>query len=144
MSVTVGVQRGGGEGDGGQPWGEGESPYAAIGGDAAVRALTERFYDHVEASSPLVRELHPRDLGESRQKLYEFLTGWLGGPQLYIQRRGHPRLRMRHAHVPIDPEGVSEWLRCMRLAMDDQGIDGRLRAFLEARFTHTAEFMRNR
>ncbi len=136
-SVEVGVGQG-------NPWGEGETPYEAIGGDDAVRALVDRFYDHVERTSPLMRELHPTDLTESRQKLYEFLSGWLGGPPLYIEKHGHPRLRMRHMHVPIDHEGVSEWLRCMKLAMDEQGIEGQLRAFLDSRFAHTAQFMQNR
>jgi hemoglobin len=120
------------------------TPYDAIGGDEAVRALVDAFYDHVEQDSPLMKRLHDDDLTESRQKLYEFLSGWLGGPPLYIEKHGHPRLRMRHAHVAIDEEGVSEWLRCMGMAMDDRGIEGPLRAFLEERFTHTAHFMRNR
>jgi hemoglobin len=135
------VQVGVGEGN---PWGAGETPYEAIGGDLVVRDLVTRFYDHVENSSPLMRELHPDDLTESREKLYEFLSGWLGGPQLYIEKHGHPRLRMRHMHVPINGEGVSEWMRCMTLAMDEVGIDGQLRAFLDARFAHTAAFMQNR
>lgn len=120
------------------------TPYDAIGGDEAVRALVDAFYDHVEQDSPLMKQLHDEDLTDSRQKLYEFLSGWLGGPPLYIEKHGHPRLRMRHAHVAIDEVGVSEWLRCMGMAMDDRGIDGPLRAFLEERFTHTAHFMRNR
>lgn len=126
------------------PFGPQNTPYDAIGGDAGVRELVEAFYDHIRDDSPILRQMHPPDDSESRQKLYEFLSGWLGGPQLYMDKRGHPRLRMRHAPFPIDEEAVDQWLRCMEDAMDDQGIDGALRAFLTERFTHTAIFMRNR
>ncbi len=119
-------------------------PYDAIGGEEGVRALVEAFYDRIESDSPLLLEMHGGDLADSRVKLFEFLSGWLGGPQLFVQRHGHPRLRMRHAHVPIDDRGVEEWLECMRRAMDDRGIEGPLRHFLEQRFQHTARFMRNR
>ncbi|GAB4547309.1 MAG: group II truncated hemoglobin [Phycisphaerales bacterium] len=125
-------------------FGPDHTPYDAIGGDARVRALVDAFYDRVEHDSPLMKALHPEDLSESREKLYEFLSGWLGGPPLYIQKHGHPRLRMRHMPFAIDQEGVDEWLRCMRGAMDDLGVEGPLRAFLDQRFTHTANFMRNR
>lgn len=125
------------------PFGPDHTPFQAIGGEECVRALVDAFYDRVERDSPLMRELHPEDLTESRQKLYEFLVGWMGGPQLYIQKHGPPRLRMRHAHVGIDEAGALEWLRCMEGAMDDVGIEGQLRAFLTQRLTHTAHFMRN-
>ena len=119
------------------------TPYAAIGGDEAVRRLVDSFYDHIDADSPAVRALHPEDDTESRDKLYEFLSGWLGGPALYIEKRGHPRLRMRHAPFRIDQHGVDEWLRCMGMAMDDCGVTGDLRSFLDERFSHVANFMRN-
>jgi hemoglobin len=118
-------------------------PYEAIGGEAGVRGLVEAFYDTIARESPSLLEMHGGDLTQSRERLFEFLSGWLGGPQLFIERHGHPRLRMRHAHVRIDQAGVEEWMRCMRVAMDARGIEGPLRAFLEGRFLHTAEFMRN-
>lgn len=127
-----------------QPWGPYATPYEAVGGDEQVRALAERFYDRVETDSPLVRGLHPPDLAESREKLYEFLSGWLGGPPLYMEKHGHPRLRMRHMPFAIDQRGVDEWLACMEGAMDDVGLRGPVRAFLSGRFAHTANFMRNR
>jgi hemoglobin len=108
-----------------------------------VRGLVEAFYDRVERDSPMLLEMHGGDLAKSRERLFEFLSGWLGGPQLFVERHGHPRLRMRHAHVRIDQSGVEEWMRCMRGAMDDRGIEGPLRRFLEERFLHTAQFMRN-
>ncbi len=127
-------------------FGPDHTPYDAIGGDARVRELTDRFYDRMDAEPAyrVIRDLHPADLDEARQKLYEFLSGWMGGPQLYMQRRGHPRLRMRHAPFPIGEAERDQWLACMRDAMDAMGIDGDLRAFLEQRFAHVADFMRNR
>lgn len=126
------------------PFGPEHTPYEAIGGEEGVRALVEAFYDHVRDDSPLLREMHPPDDSESREKLFEFLSGWMGGPQLYIAKRGHPRLRMRHMPFPIDQEAANAWLGCMEAAMDDCGVSGPLRVFLTERFTHTANFMRNR
>ncbi len=120
------------------------TPYEAIGGEARVRALVDAFYDRIRDTSPQLRAMHPEDDAESRQKLFEFLSGWLGGPPLYVQRRGHPRLRMRHIPFPIDEPAVLEWLRCMEEAMDDVGVEDPLRSFLRQRFEHTAHFMRNR
>lgn len=136
----------GGVGGGGSEaaFGPGNLPYDAIGGEAGVRGLVDRFYDAIAATSPVLREMHPEDDRESRDKLFEFLSGWLGGPQLYVAKRGHPRLRMRHAPFPIDQEGVEEWLRCMESAIDGGAIGEPLRGFLMERFTHTAHFMRNR
>ena len=119
-------------------------PYDAIGAEAGVRGLVDAFYDRIRDSSPPLRAMHPEDDRESREKLFEFLSGWLGGPQLYVAKRGHPRLRMRHMPFPIDDAAVDEWLRCMREAMDAVGVSEPLRSFLNDRFTHTAAFMRNR
>ena len=124
-------------------FGPDNTPYAAIGGESGVRELVRAFYDTMERDSPSLVALHGGNLTKSRERLFEFLSGWLGGPQLFIERHGHPRLRMRHAHVRVDDAGVEEWLRCMHSAMDERGITGGVRAFLEARFRHTAEFMRN-
>lgn len=127
----------------GRPWGPEPTPYAQLGGESAVRALTDSFYDRV-ARDELMAAIHPADLTESRQKLFEFLSGWLGGPQLYIAKHGHPRLRMRHMPFPIDSQAVEAWLACMNGAMDDLGVEGALRTFLVERFSHTAHFMQNR
>lgn len=125
------------------PWGDLPTPYEQLGGDAAVRRLTDAFYDRVRDESPLLRAMHPQDLTETREKLCDFLTGWLGGPPRYIEKHGHPRLRMRHMPFPINATAVHEWLACMNAAMDDCNITGPLRAFLASRFTHTAHFMQN-
>lgn len=126
------------------PWGNAPTPYEELGGDAAVRALVDDFYDFMDADSPVVRAMHPEDLGESRDKLHEFMSGWLGGPPLYHEKRGHPRLRGRHMPFAVDQHAVDEWLRCMGLAMDKRGVSGALRAFLNAKLHHLANFMRNR
>jgi hemoglobin len=127
----------------GQPWGDAATPYLEIGGEDRVRALAHAFYDRIETESPALRLMLPRTTAGSRDKLFEFLSGWMGGPQPYVAKRGHPRLRMRHFPFAIGPAEVQEWLRCMSLALDDVGVDGRLRQFLEDRFTASAHHMRN-
>ena len=122
------------------------TPYEALGGDESVRALVERFYDHMDAAPEFagIRALHAADLARPRQNLYEFLSGWLGGPPLYIQKHGHPRLRARHAPFPIGPTERDQWLACMAWALDEGTIEGDLRGFLDGRFAHVANFMMNR
>lgn len=128
---------------GGRPWGAAATPYDEIGGDAAVRRLADLFYDRIDASAPVLRAMLPRDDSGSRAKLYEFLSGWMGGPNLYVEKRGHPRLRMRHLPFPIGREEVGEWLRCMGEALDELGVNGALRAYLDAQFTRSALWMQN-
>ena len=86
----------------------------------------------------------PRDDSGSRTKLYEFLSGWLGGPPLYVEKRGHPRLRMRHFRFAIGEDEVTEWLRCMGDALDETGVEGGLRSFLDEQFALSARHLRNR
>ena len=109
-----------------------------------MRLLVETLYDRIDASAPTLRAMLPKDDSGSRQKLYEFLSGWMGGPQLYIEKRGHPRLRMRHAPFAIRLVEVEEWLRCMTYALDEVGVTGQLRTFLDDRFHDSAHWMQNR
>ena len=122
------------------------TPYEALGGDAVVRTLVDRFYDNMvtlpEAAG--IRRLHPPDLTDSRDKLYWFLSGWLGGPQLYVERKGHPRLRARHLPFPIDTSEAEQWMLCMRRALADTVPDAQLRADLDGALTRLADHMRNR
>ncbi|MFI4854340.1 MAG: group II truncated hemoglobin [Phycisphaerales bacterium JB065] len=127
-----------------RPFGPDHTPYEVIGGEDGVRRLVDAFYDHIRDDSPVLRAMHPPDDTESRLKLFEFLSGWMGGPQLYMEKRGHPRLRMRHMPFPVDQEAVDAWLACMEAAMHDCEIQDPLLAFLTERFTHTANFLRNR
>lgn len=121
------------------------TPYELIGGDEAVRRLVNRFYDLMdsEPEAAVVRALHAKSLKSSREKLYLFLTGWLGGPQLYIERYGHPRLRMRHFPFAIGVRERDEWLWCMNRALDEQEMPGEVRDYLRARFISLADHMRN-
>jgi hemoglobin len=90
-----------------------------------------------------VRTLHPQNLDDSALKLFEFLSGWLGGPSLYIEKRGHPRLRMRHLPYRIGPQERDEWMHCMRIALSEQVQDEGLRSGLEQVFQQMADHMVN-
>ncbi len=122
------------------------TPYDLIGGEEKVRALIARFYDLMDHDPDYygIRKLHPVSLGSSREKLFMFLTGWLGGPPLYEQAYGHPRLRARHMHVAIGISERDQWMACMTRAMIDIGVEGKLRERLVQSFMKTADFMRNR
>lgn len=124
------------------------TPFDWIGGEARVRELVERFYDAMEEHEPELAALHQQENGRvsraARDRFALFLIGWLGGPQHYIERHGHPRLRLRHAHVPVNLAMRDAWLRSMRRALDAQAIDPELRAFLDQRFAEVADFLRNR
>ncbi len=109
-----------------------------------MRRLVDTFYDRVDATAPTLRAMLPRDDSGSRTKLYEFLSGWLGGPPLYVEKRGHPRLRMRHFPFAIGADEVTEWLRCMGEALDSCGVEGDLRTFLDEQLTSSAQHLRNR
>lgn len=122
-----------------------ESAYAMLGGEPAVRALVDRFYDLMDElpEAAAIRAMHARDLKVSRQKLFEFLSGWLGGPQLYIEKHGHPRLRRRHLPFEVDTRARDQWMLCMDRALEELVPDARMRAYLHEQFARTADFMRN-
>ncbi|MEQ1516271.1 MAG: group II truncated hemoglobin [Usitatibacteraceae bacterium] len=122
------------------------TPYDLIGGEMMVRAVVMRFYDLMDEDPDYfaVRKLHPPSMDGSREKLFMFLSGWLGGPSLYEQAYGHPRLRARHMHVAIGIAERDQWMACMTRAMGDVGIEENLRQRLVASFMKTADFMRNR
>lgn len=122
------------------------TPYELIGGDAAVRELVSRFYDLMDSDPAYaeIRKLHKPDLSQAREKLYLFLSGWLGGPQLYAERYGHPMLRARHLPFGIGTTERDLWLACMDRVMSDMGIEESLRRGLHDAFFKTADWMRNR
>ena len=117
-----------------------------IGGDTAVRALIDRFYDLMDATPEyyVIRKLHPVDSSGSRDKLYMFLSGWLGGPQLYTEKYGHPMLRARHLPFAIGVAERDAWMACMQQAMENVIADEKLRAWLVQQLFKTADWMRNR
>jgi hemoglobin len=121
------------------------SLYEMIGGETGLRSLVERFYDLMDSAveAEKIRSFHPKSLKQSREKLFMFLSGWSGGPQLYIKRFGHPRLRMRHMPFVIGSAERDQWLWCMNKALEDSQIDPRLVEFLKTRFTEVADAMRN-
>ena len=122
------------------------TPYELVGGSDGVRRLVQRFYALMDTLPEAygIRKLHPADLAGSEEKLFLFLSGWLGGPQLYVEKYGHPRLRARHLPFPIGSEEAAQWMLCMRQAMADALPDERLRAALDKALTDLAEHMRNR
>jgi hemoglobin len=122
------------------------SAFERLGGEAKVRQLVDRFYDlmDLEPAYAGLRALHPTTLEGSRDKLFWFLCGWLGGPNHYTDRFGHPRLRMRHLPFSIGIAERDQWLHCMAQAMDELGIDPHLADRLAAAFFNTADWMRNR
>ena len=122
------------------------TPFDWIGGEPAVQALVERFYDlmDLEPAYQALRAAHGPSLEQAREKLFWFLCGWLGGPDYYIERFGHPRLRMRHLPFAIGIRERDEWVLCMDQAMRETGVDDALRQRLNQSFFQTADFMRNR
>lgn len=122
------------------------TPYQAIGGEAELRALVQRFYQLMDTlpESHGIRKLHPADLRTSEEKLFMFLSGWLGGPQLYVEKFGHPRLRARHLPFAIGVAERDQWMLCMRQAMAERIADTALRARLDKALANLADHMRNR
>jgi hemoglobin len=122
-----------------------DTPYEWIGGEEKVRAMVERFYDlmDLEPGYADLRAAHGSDLSNARQRLFWFLTGWLGGPQLYTEQFGHPRLRARHLPFKIGIKERDQWLACMDQAMGETGVDEALRKRLRESFFQTADWMRN-
>ena len=122
------------------------TPYQLLGGDAGVRRMVERFYDLMDSVPEYygIRKLHAADLASARDKLYLFLSGWLGGPQLYVAKHGHPMLRARHLPFPIGIAERDAWLACMKQALTDCGVEEPLREGLMRAFFGTADWMRNR
>ena len=119
---------------------------APLGGETVLQALVERFYDlmELEPGYTALRAAHGALLTQARQKLFWFLSGWMGGPQHYIERFGHPRLRMRHMPFSIGILERDQWLACMDQAMGELQVDAGLRARLRESFFQTADWMRNR
>lgn len=123
-----------------------QTPYELLGGERAVRALVDRFYDLMDTmpEAAAIRALHPADLSGSRDKLYKFLSGWLGGPSLYIEQYGHPMLRARHLPFAIGAAERDAWMLCMNRALDEHNVDPMIRTQLTSALYRVADHMRNR
>ena len=120
--------------------------YERIGGAEKVLALVQRFYQIMDElpESYGIRKLHPENLQGSEDKLFKFLSGWMGGPQLFVEQYGHPMLRQRHLPFPIGGSERDQWLMCMEKALQDVVEDPALRNELGAAFAKVADHMRNR
>ena len=120
--------------------------YELIGGAEKLRELVDRFYDlmQLEPEFAGINTMHPQPNESSRDKLFWFLSGWMGGPNLYIEQFGHPRLRARHLPYAIGVSERDQWLRCMAWAMQDVNIEVQLQEHLMHSFLQTADWMRNK
>ena len=119
--------------------------YELVGGDAGIRSIVDRFYDLMGTApeAATIRALHARSLKASRDKLHLFLVGWTGGPPVYVEKHGHPRLRMRHFPFAISARERDEWMWCMDRALAEHQMPDELRTHLRERFHALADHMRN-
>lgn len=123
------------------------TPYELLGGEAVLRQIVGRFYDLMDETPEYhaVRKVHGEDLSMAREKLFGFLSGWLGGPPLYVQKYGNPMLRARHLPFAIGRVERDQWLACMRQAVEESGAgDTVFRAWLLQQLFATADWMRNK
>jgi hemoglobin len=122
------------------------TPFEMLGGEAKVQTLVDRFYDlmDLEPAYAELRATHGSSLAEARQKLFWFLCGWLGGPDHYVNRFGHPRLRQRHMPFAIGIKERDQWVACMRQAMTELNVEPVLLERLGTSFMTTADWMRNK
>ena len=120
--------------------------YAAIGGEPTVRRLVTRFYELMDTlpEAKACRDIHPPSLEGSAEKLYEYLSGWLGGPQLYVEKRGHPMLRRRHLVAEIGPAERDGWLLCFERALAETIEDEALREAIREPARQLAFHMQNK
>ncbi len=119
--------------------------FEMIGGDEGLKKLVTQFYDYMESlpEAETIRSLHPKDLRSAREKLFMFLSGWVGGPDRYIAAFGHPRLRARHLPFSIGMHERDQWLMCMEKALDGMELDTMFQSRLMISFTQTANHMMN-
>ena len=120
--------------------------YERIGGEAQVRALVHCFYELMDELPEAygIRKMHAESLDGASDKLFKFLSGWMGGPQLFVQEFGEPFLRRRHFPFAIGESERDQWLMCMDQALNDVVADAELRGELSAAFAKVADHMRNR
>jgi hemoglobin len=119
--------------------------YELIGGEAMIRRLADRFYEIMDTDpgAARIRAMHAEDLAPIRQLLFEFLSGWLGGPPLYFQRSEHRCIMSAHRPYTIGEAERDEWMMCMRRAMDDCGLKGEMRAVMDQAFLRMADLFRS-
>lgn len=121
------------------------SLFEAMGGETQIRKLVDHFYDFMEELTEVknVRDMHPKDISSSRDKLFLFLVGWTGGPQLFVEKYGHPRLRMRHLPFKVDTQARDQWLLCFEKAMKKMNYPEPVTEVLWPAISRLADHMRN-
>ncbi len=121
-----------------------DNAFDLLGGVVGVKILANCFYDVMEElpRARKIREMHPRDLKDTRENLALFLCGWLGGPPLYKEKFGTANLAGIHVHFDINTDERDTWLACMNLAIEKQPIDEKLKIYLNKRFEIPAEKIR--
>jgi hemoglobin len=119
--------------------------YQRLGGSEILRQLVTRFYQIMNELPQArgIRKMHAADLGGAEEKLFKFLSGWLGGPDLYVEEYGHPRLRARHFPFPIGVNERDQWMLCMNQALDETPMETQLRELLRDALAQTATHMIN-
>ncbi len=122
------------------------TPYEVIGGETAIRTLVEKFYYYMDTlpEAKGIRDIHQADLTSAETKLFKYLTGWLGGPNLYIEEYGHPMLRARHLPFAIGESERDQWMLCMNKAIDEVPMDPRLKTSLQTALQDLATHMINK
>ena len=125
---------------------EQQTHYQRIGGAEKIHALVDRFYQLMDELPEAygIRRIHAADLQGANSKLFKFLSGWLGGPQLYVQEFGEPFLRRRHFPFAIGTAERDQWMMCMNQALSEVVEDEALRAGLSDALAKLADHMRNR
>lgn len=122
------------------------TPFEAIGGEAGVRALVGGFYDRMDQNPAFaeLRAIHAADLGPMRERLADWLSGWMGGPAVYAERHpGRPCIMSAHAPFRIDPVMADQWLACMQLALADAAMPDDWRELTEAAFARLCQGLTN-
>jgi len=124
-------------------YGQGDSTFVAAGGEAGLIKLVDTFYDIMSTlpEAKTIRDMHPDDLSLSRQKLAYFLSGWMGGPRLYMQHFGSISIPKVHMHLSIESEERDAWLLCMKTALDQLDYPESFKVYLMAQLFKPAEMV---
>ncbi|MEI6542337.1 MAG: group II truncated hemoglobin [Methylococcales bacterium] len=121
------------------------TPYALIGGESAILTLVDRFYFYMDSlpETQGIRSIHQPNLDSAKSKLFKYLSGWLGGPDLFVEEFGHPMLRARHLPFTIGESERDQWMLCMNKALDEITMDPRLKINLQNALQQLATHMIN-